>query len=99
MDRKEKKDSVIEAETNSLLYCLQVCISRGFKQILIEVDSSLLVHMIKGRIANWKMFNKIIHIAALLEPSGSTIAHVYREKNQVAYWMAKHSLKNNEEYV
>ncbi|GAA0147841.1 reverse transcriptase [Lithospermum erythrorhizon] len=91
--------SPLHAEVEALLSILQWCKNKGHSNMQIEVDSLQLVHMIHGNFAPWQLSNKLGHIRTLLTSLGSHITHIYREKNTIADWLAKHSCNNKQDYT
>ncbi|GAA0163149.1 hypothetical protein LIER_19091 [Lithospermum erythrorhizon] len=96
MGLEGKCETLLEAEIQALSYCLQECITRGYKEMDVEIDSLQLVQMVQGKITHWKVQNKISRIAALIASSSSTLTHIFRESNMAADWIAKHSWKKRQ---
>ncbi|GAA0168908.1 reverse transcriptase [Lithospermum erythrorhizon] len=90
--------SALEAEVEALLSIMKWCSIKGYSRMHIEVDTLQLVHMIHGNVAHWQLSNKLAYIRKLLTSLGSHITHIYREKNMIADWIAKHSCKNKQDY-
>ncbi|GAA0165793.1 hypothetical protein LIER_40058 [Lithospermum erythrorhizon] len=88
--------SALQAEVESLLGCLRRCVSEGYDKLHIEVDSLQLVNMIHHKAANWTMQNKITQITTLIQASGSTLNHIFRERNMAADWIAKQVWKTRQ---
>ncbi|XP_031112253.1 uncharacterized protein LOC116016235 [Ipomoea triloba] len=75
-----------EAEALALAFAMRWCDLAARKPTLIEVDSSVLVHLILNHEAPipWKIRQSIFTIRKLLSSWSSSIAHSYRETNKVA---------------
>ncbi|GAA0160856.1 hypothetical protein LIER_17313 [Lithospermum erythrorhizon] len=91
--------SALQAEVDALLGCLRRCVSEGYGKLHIEVDSLQLVNMIQQKSANWTMQSKITQISTLIQASGSTLKHIFRERNMAADWIAKQVWKTKQEKV
>ncbi|MQL78565.1 hypothetical protein Taro_010989 [Colocasia esculenta] len=72
-----------------LTYFLGVCLSE------IYSDSSTLVHSIqKGKCSNWHIQRWWRPSRDLLQGNATILSHVFRETNQVADWVANHSISS-----
>ncbi|XP_027103196.1 uncharacterized protein [Coffea arabica] len=79
----------LQAETRSLLYGVQQYLSRGFSRVQIEVDSLLLVNILRDKSrCPWRVRSKIESIQTVLR-TGWSVEHCYREANQVADALSK----------
>ncbi|XP_071933890.1 uncharacterized protein [Coffea arabica] len=79
----------LQTETRSLLYGVQQCLSRGFSRVQVEVDSLLLVNILRGKSrCPWRVRSKIESIQTVLR-MGWSVEHCYREANQVADALSK----------
>ncbi|XP_031098321.1 uncharacterized protein LOC116002347 [Ipomoea triloba] len=76
----------LEAEALALAFAMRWCDLAARKPTLIQVDSSVLVHIILNHEAPipWKIRQSIFTIRHLLSSWSSSIAHSYRETNKVA---------------
>ncbi|GAA0144869.1 reverse transcriptase [Lithospermum erythrorhizon] len=91
--------SSIQAEVDALLLCLRSSVQKGYSRLQIEVDSMLLVNMVTTQKAHWQLIHKVLQIAELLSSSGSSLVHIFREKNLAADWIAKKAWKNQANYI
>lgn len=71
---------------------IQWCCEQGMSNFKVELDSMLIVHMIKG-ICNvpWNLLAIIENIQDRIRNRGIEITHCYREGNSVADALAKHA--------
>ncbi|KAG9143964.1 hypothetical protein Leryth_021635 [Lithospermum erythrorhizon] len=91
--------SPLEAEIEALYLWLRACIKQGYNRPKVEVDSILLVKKVRDMAAHWQVYNKVNHIATMVESSGSSMVHIHRERNMAADWIAKNSLKKKGHYI
>ncbi|XP_027158457.1 uncharacterized protein LOC113760083 [Coffea eugenioides] len=79
------EQDVLEAESMALLFGLQLCLQRGFRPSLVEVDSKALVQLVvSGVIAKWPLCNILRKVRGLLEGFSAFISHIFREANSPA---------------
>ncbi|PKU62688.1 Putative ribonuclease H protein [Dendrobium catenatum] len=82
--------NAIQAEVDSLLYGVQLCLTLGLYNIWVEVDAMLLIHYIEGKTSlNPSNFYKIRDIKHCLSLISYYISHIMREGNAVADGLAK----------
>ncbi|GLJ14967.1 hypothetical protein SUGI_0244350 [Cryptomeria japonica] len=85
-----------EAKLKALDRGLELCYEKGIANVNIEGDSQLVVNVIlKSNILSWKLkkwlpgiFDKLSRL------SNYSIAHVFREGNKVANWLAGEGIKS-----
>ncbi|GAA0169254.1 hypothetical protein LIER_23780 [Lithospermum erythrorhizon] len=92
-------DSSLEAELDALLFCLQVCKTKGLYGIQVEVDSSMVVKMTTHMMAHWRLHNKLSQVLSIFKSLGVIIEHIYREKNLAADWIAGNSMRKEQNFV
>lgn len=79
----------IQAEFKSLLFGVQQCLLRGFSRIQVEVDSLVLVNILLQKVkCPWLIRSEHDELLAI-QGLEWTVAHCYREANQVADALAK----------
>ncbi|PKU60176.1 uncharacterized protein LOC110095807 [Dendrobium catenatum] len=82
--------NAVQAETDSLLYGIQLRSSLGITNIWVEVDALLLLHYINGNsISNPTIFYKVRDIKHCFSPINYSLSHILREGNAVADGLAK----------
>ena len=80
-----REQDVLEAESMALLFGLQLCLQRGFRPSLVEMDSKALVQLVvSGVIAKWPLCNILRKVRGLLEGFSASISHIFREANSPA---------------
>ncbi|KAJ8533772.1 hypothetical protein K7X08_007096 [Anisodus acutangulus] len=78
------------AETKTPLLGLQYSSNLGLHNIILEMDSKLMVDMIKGVIKpSWRFQNLIEDIQEWLNKLGGTVQHCYKDTNTIADIMSK----------
>nr|XP_027093674.1 uncharacterized protein LOC113714076 [Coffea arabica] len=83
------EQDVLEAESMALLFGMQLCLQRGFRPSLVEVDSKALVQLVvSGVIAKWPLCNILRKVRGLLEGFSASISHIFREANSPANRLA-----------
>ncbi|XP_060203034.1 uncharacterized protein LOC132631475 [Lycium barbarum] len=88
------------AEAKVALYGMKWCISNGFRNIILESDSLIIINMLEGKInIAWELQDSIDTIKQLLSQTNYIAQHCYREANQVADALAKWSMNGQEEIV
>nr|XP_027124110.1 uncharacterized protein LOC113740785 [Coffea arabica] len=76
---------VLTAESSALLQGLLFCTGVRIQQLLVEVDSAGLVHLLdSGALAKWPLCRLIRQIRALLQSFNTTAKHIFREANSAA---------------
>ena len=82
-----------KAETEAALFGLVKALELGFKNIIMELDSQLVVHWINKKSAHhWNVANEIAKIQFLiLQTQNFKCQHTLREANWVADSLSKHS--------
>ena len=79
----------MQAEARALLVGVKLCVQRGFKQILVESDSMVLVRILNNEFqCPWLIGRKLEHIR-MLSSDILKFQHSYREANKVADILAK----------
>ncbi|XP_027118631.2 uncharacterized protein [Coffea arabica] len=79
------EQDVLAAESLALLFGLQLCLQRGFRPSLVEVDSKALVQLVvSGAIAKWPLCNILRKVRGLLEGFSASVSHIFREANSSA---------------
>ncbi|XP_070035410.1 uncharacterized protein [Nicotiana tomentosiformis] len=70
------------------------CIQNGYTDLTLEMDSLLLIDMLRGeKESNYRMANITEKIAQLRRTTNINIHHCYREANQLADCLAKMASK------
>lgn len=78
------------AELSALVAALELCQQLGLSNVVVELDSQVLVTALSGRSGwPWRYHYQLVKAAHLLEQSRASIQHVYRECNAVADSLAK----------
>ncbi|KAI0516512.1 hypothetical protein KFK09_009188 [Dendrobium nobile] len=81
--------SVLTSELMGLYQGLQVCLRMGLQNVNIEVDSTLVIHIISNNDVCFPQdFYTIKKIRMTLSLLNVTISHIYREGNACADWLA-----------
>lgn len=81
---------VFFAELSALVAALELCQQLGLSNVVVELDSQVLVTALSGRSGwPWRYHYQLVKAAHLLEQSRASIQHVYRECNAVADSLAK----------
>ena len=76
---------VLKAEGLALLEGLQMCATRWIQGIQVEVDSAVLVSLVKsGGILGWRYRNMLRRIRRLLVTLSISFDHAFRAANMVA---------------
>ncbi|XP_071939796.1 uncharacterized protein [Coffea arabica] len=79
------EQDVLSAESLALLFGLQLCLQRGLRPSLVEVDFKALVQLVvSGAIAKWPLCNILRKIRCLLEGFSASVSHIFREANSSA---------------
>ncbi|XP_071920627.1 uncharacterized protein [Coffea arabica] len=79
------EQDVLSAESLALLFGLNLCLQRGLRPSVVEVDSKALVQLVvSGAIAKWPLCNILRKIRSLLEGFSATVSHIFREANSSA---------------
>jgi len=80
---------VLAAEAAALEHGLQLCGSRGYLPLIIEVDSQILVQLINaiGR-AKWPLCNVLDRIRHCMLQLSASITHIFRKANSVADFLS-----------
>jgi ribonuclease HI len=80
-----------KAELLGVLIGLRKCKAMGLRNIVIELDSSLIVTWFeKGSCRAWYLEDFWEEIVLLLSGLNTQFNHVFREGNQAADWLSKH---------
>ena len=83
------EQDVLGAECMALLFGLQLCLQKGLRPSLVEVDSKALVQLVvSGAIAKWPLCNSLRKVRGLLEDFSASISHIFREANVPANRLA-----------
>lgn len=78
------------AETQAANFGLQWCIDNNIKNFNLEMNSKIVVDMIKGtNKPSWKLHHWIAKIQDKLKFLNADVTHCYREANMVADSLAK----------
>ena len=73
----------------AVLEGLRLCATRGLLGVLVEVDSAVLVSLVKSSaLGGWSYCNVLRKIRRLLGQVSGSFQHVFREANMVADKMA-----------
>ena len=76
---------VLQAEALVALEGLQVCAGKGIREVLVEVDSAVLVSLVKSSaIGGWSYCILLRRIRRLLDQVSVLFEHIFRETNMVA---------------
>lgn len=79
-----------EAETKAAIIGLRYSHNMGLRNIVLEMDSKIIVDMIKGtNKPSWKLQQLIEEIQEKLKRIGGSVQHCYREANSVADILSK----------
>lgn len=85
-----KCNSNNDVEAQAVIFGIKWCLKHGYSDFIIELDSLLVVNMLKeGRTDNYKMKKIIDEATQLMNQVNITPNHCYREANQVADFLAK----------
>nr|XP_027075907.1 uncharacterized protein LOC113699758 [Coffea arabica] len=77
--------SVLQAEALAVLEGLLMCVAKGIRGILVEVDSAVLVSLVKSSaLGGWLYCNVLRRIRRLLDQVAMSFTHIFREANVVA---------------
>ena len=80
---------MLQAEALAVLEGLSLCVARGLCGVLVEVDSAVLVSLVKSSaLGGWSYCNVLRKIRRLLGQVSGSFQHVFREANMVADKMA-----------
>ena len=84
------------AEPFSLLVGLQICKKRMAGNVLMEVDSNVLVQLVSyGLVARWSLVGTLQHIRALLNELHASLDHIFRKANSLANALAFSKLERD----
>ncbi|XP_071928162.1 uncharacterized protein [Coffea arabica] len=76
---------VVYAEGLALCSGLQWCMGAGLSDILVEVDSLVLVRLVQNRsVGKWPLCSVLSQLRLLLGKVKGSITHIHREANAVA---------------
>ncbi|GAA0173121.1 hypothetical protein LIER_26801 [Lithospermum erythrorhizon] len=89
----------LDVEIDALLRVLQWFSQWGYNTMKVEIDSQLLVNMVKEQIAHWHIHHKVMQIATLMFSFGSTLIHVLREKNMAADLTVEIGREENRQFI
>lgn len=85
--------SVVEAEVKAILWAIKVALTKGFKKVILETDSSILVKSFKHDKVLVHIRALFLHIRRLcLSFDSCTWSFVRREGNRVAHELARRAL-------
>lgn len=88
------------AESRALLQGLQLCFDTGNKQLVIEVDSVILMWIIQRRVkVPWAIAYIIRSCVQLLQKMEYSIMHIFRKNNQAADFMANFGCDSDKHVV
>ena len=80
---------VLMVEALSLLTGLQICKKHMAGNVLMEVDSNVLVQLVSsGLVARWSLVGTLQHIQALLNELHASLDHIFRKANSLANALA-----------
>nr|XP_027120504.1 uncharacterized protein LOC113737473 [Coffea arabica] len=75
---------VLQAEALALLEGLRACAAKGVQEVLMEVDSAVLVPLVKSlALGGWSHCNLLRRIRRLLDQVSVSFIHIFREANMV----------------
>ncbi|XP_015084239.1 uncharacterized protein LOC107027648 [Solanum pennellii] len=82
-----------KAEIEAALFGLTWAFELGFKNILLELDSQLVVHWISNKTApHWSFTNQLERLQHIvMQTQNFRCSHIFREANWVADALSKHS--------
>ncbi|KAK4717905.1 hypothetical protein R3W88_016243 [Solanum pinnatisectum] len=87
----------IEVEARAIQAALSISAKKGFQNLVIETDSMSLMKMIlKTWRIPWKIAEILEYIIREVEQQQVTIKHIYREGNQMAYYLANLAIGQTE---
>nr|XP_027090383.1 uncharacterized protein LOC113711414 [Coffea arabica] len=76
---------VLEAKALAVLEGLRVCAAKGVQEVMVEVDSAVLVSLVKSSaLGGWSHYNLLRRIHRLLDQVAGSFIHIFREANMVA---------------
>ncbi|XP_027158365.1 uncharacterized protein LOC113759984 [Coffea eugenioides] len=76
---------VLHAEALAVLEGLLMCAIRGLRGVLVEVDSAVLVSLVKSSVlGGWLYCSVLRRIRRLLDQVAVSFRHIFREANGVA---------------
>ncbi|KAK4352242.1 hypothetical protein RND71_027760 [Anisodus tanguticus] len=82
------------------LYGVKWRMSNGFRNIILESDSLIIINMLEGKInIAWQLQDSIDTIKQLFSQTNYIAQHCYREANQIADALAKWSKNGQEEII
>ncbi|XP_060170402.1 uncharacterized protein LOC132601318 [Lycium barbarum] len=80
------------SETQAALQGIQWCLDHNFNNLILELDSLLVVNMILAKCkVPWKFQNDIAFIQQAVQLHNITVQHCFREGNDVADLLSKHA--------
>ena len=75
----------MEAKALADLEGLRVCAAKGVREVMVEVDSAVLVSLVKSSaLGGWSHYNLLRRIHHLLVQVVGSFTHIFREANMVA---------------
>lgn len=90
----------MEAEVKGLHQGLRICKEKGFTNIVIELDSLVLVQIIQGKVKSpWNIAYMIRSIFQLLGFFNYSVQHIFREGNQAADFLANVGCKSEKYFL
>lgn len=90
----------IFAETQALLLGLRLCVRMGCGSVLVETDSTVVLHYTQCQdLWPWRLFSELTEIALLLTSYDFHLQHVFWEGNTVADALAKLASSVANKYV
>ena len=76
---------VLQAEAVAVLEELQVCPAKAIREVLVEVDSAVLVSLVKSSaLGGWSYCNLLRRIHQQLDQVSVSFKHIFHEANMVA---------------
>nr|XP_027093558.1 uncharacterized protein LOC113713956 [Coffea arabica] len=76
---------VLQAEALAVLEGLRVCAAKGVQEVLVEVDSAVLMSLVKSSaLGGWSHCNLLRQIRRLLDQVSVSFIHIFCEANMAA---------------